>query len=294
MAPLTPSAALMTWQFAPLVAGPLAVLAAGYLAACRRVRRRHATRPWPAARTAAFLAGLGVIAVATQGSVAVYDDTLLTAHMVQHLLLIMVAPPLLVAGRPVTLLLHATRNPWHTRVKRVIRSRLVAALTWPPAGLALYAAVVLCTHLTGLVMARGAVHDAEHGLYLLAGYLFFLPVAGSEPLRWRLPALGRYLLILAAMPADMVTGAALMLHGRIGGYAAGDVHAGGLIMVAGGELIMAALAAALAVAIVRDRAGGRERRGPADPAADLTAYNAYLASLDGGAGLPARACGSDR
>jgi cytochrome c oxidase assembly factor CtaG len=282
MPPLTWATALATWQFAPLVTALLTILGAGYLACAWRVRGRgpdaRRPRPWPASRTTAFLAGLAVIAVATQGSPGAYDDTLLTAHMVQHLLLIMVAPPLLVAGRPVTLLLHATRNPWHTRVKRVLRSRTVAALTWPPAGVAVYSAVVLCTHLTGLLLARGALHEAEHAAYLAAGYLYFLPVIGSEPLRWRLPPLGRYLLLLAAMPADMVTGAALMLHGPLGQYNAGDVRAAGLIMVAGGELVMAAVAVALAVAVVRDR-GSAARRG-ADPATALGAYNAYLASLD--------------
>jgi len=79
-----------------------------------------------------------VIATAIQGSDGVYDDVLLCAHMVQHLLLIMVAPPLLVYGRPVTLLLHATRNPWHGWVIRVVRSTTVTALTWPPFCVALY------------------------------------------------------------------------------------------------------------------------------------------------------------
>ena len=281
MLPFTPSVALTSWQFVPLVTMALAVFAGCYLAAAWRVRGRRgrvSARPWPAGRTAAFLGGLAVVAVATMGSVAVYDDTLLSAHMVQHLLLIMVAPPLLIAGRPVTLLLHATRNPWHTRLKRVLRSRVVAALTWPPAGVALYSAVVLCTHLTGLLEARGALHDAEHVAYLLAGYLYFLPVIGSEPLRWRLPPLGRYLLLLAAMPTDMITGAVLMLHGPLGQYGAGDVRAAGLIMLAGGEFIMVALAGAVALAIVREL-GGAARRG-ADPAAGLSAYNAYVASLD--------------
>jgi quinol-cytochrome oxidoreductase complex cytochrome b subunit len=49
-------------------------------------------------------AGLAVVAVALQGSAGVHDDVLFSAHMVQHLLLIMAAPPLLVFGRPVTLL----------------------------------------------------------------------------------------------------------------------------------------------------------------------------------------------
>src|SRR5205823_13710671 len=108
-------------------------------------------RQAPARRTLAFLLGLGAAAVATQGSPAVYDDVLFSAHMVQHLLLIMAAPPLLIAGRPVTLLLHVTRNPTHTRVKHILRSRVVSALIWPPAAAALYAAVVIGTNLTPLM-----------------------------------------------------------------------------------------------------------------------------------------------
>lgn len=301
---LTLATALTTWQFAPFVSAVLAVLALAYLTGVRMVARRAGARArpvgarrgragarggragaWPAGRTVSFLCGLAVIAVATQGSPGVYDDELLTAHMVQHLLLIMVAPPLLVFGRPVTLLMHATRNPWHSRVKGAVRSRAVAALTWPAFGVALYSAVVLCTHLTGLLGARGVLHDLEHVAYLLAGYLFFLPVIGSEPARWRVGALGRYLLLLAAMPADIATGAVLMLRGPLYGYGGGDVRAGGLVMLAGSDLIMTALAVAVAVAVVRDRGGRRGRPGrPGRPGteeqpADLAAYNAYLASL---------------
>src|SRR5689334_18236021 len=122
MPPLTMTGALTTWQFAPLVSAALAVAGAAYLAGAWRVGRRHPARPWPRRRTLAFLLGLAVIAIAVQSSAGAYDDVLFSAHMVQHLLLIMAAPPLLVYGRPVTLLLHATRNPVHTRVKRVLRS----------------------------------------------------------------------------------------------------------------------------------------------------------------------------
>jgi putative copper resistance protein D len=281
---VTLSAAVTTWQFVPLVAVPVAVLALCYLTAarrrgCRGHRGRAApgrgpARPWPAVRTLAFLGGLSAVIVATQGWVGVHDDASLADHMIQHLLLIMVAPPLLIAGRPVTLLLHTVGNPWHTRVKRIIRSRTVAALTWPPAGVALYSAAVLGTHLTGLVLARGAAHDAEHGAYLLAGYLYFLPIVGSEPLRWRLPLLGRYLLLLAGMPADLVTGTVLMLRGPLGPYGAADVRGAGITMLAGGDLIMTGLAVALAVALLTERA----RR--AVGAEDLAGYNTFLASLE--------------
>jgi cytochrome c oxidase assembly factor CtaG len=270
--PVSLSAALTTWQFEPLVAAPTAVLAVCYVAAGWRCGRRRA-RSWPFVRTLAFLSGLSAIIVATESWVGVHDDTSLADHMVQHLLLIMVAPPLLIVGRPVTLLLHTVHNPWHTRVKRIVRSRFIRALTWPPTGLAVYAAAVLGTHLTGLLLADGAAHDAEHFLYVAAGYLYFLPVIGSEPISWRMSALGRYLLLLAAMPADIVTGAVLMLHGPLGPYAGADVQAAGIIMLAGSELIMTGLAVVLAAAAVT------RRTRPAPQPEDLAAYNAYLASL---------------
>jgi putative copper resistance protein D len=274
---VTVSTWFTSWQFAPVVSAGLALAAAGYLTGAWLVGRRHPARPWPAVRTGAFLLGLAVIAAAAQGGVAVYDDVLFSAHMVQHLMLIMVAPPLLVFGRPVTLLLHATRNPLHTRVKGVLRSRGASLLTHPVFAVALYAAVVAGTHLTPLMRpGNSAVHDGEHALYLTAGYLFFLPVVGSEPVRRRLPAFGRYLLLLAAMPADTVVGVILMLapHRMFPAYPVADLHRGGLVMFAGSDLIMAALATVLAVAFVR--AGEHEReRAPGD----LDAYNAYLGSL---------------
>ena len=293
--------ALSSWQFAPVVSALLAFLAACYLAGAWRVWHRHRARPWPAGRTLAFFAGLAVIAVATQSSIGVYDDVLFSVHMIQHLLLIMVAPPLLVAGRPVTLLLHAAGNPLHTWVKRALRSRAVAALTWPPGTVALYAVVVAATHLTpfmDLVLTNNAVHDAEYALYLLVGYLYFLPVIGSEPVRPRVPVFGRYLLLLATMPVDMAVGVTLMLmpHEIFPAYAqvgrdwgpglVADLHLGGFIMFAGGDLIMTVLGIALAVSLVRRP----QALGLADGAAALAAYNASLDHLAGPAarGAPSR------
>lgn len=268
----------------PLVSGALAFFAGLYLAGIRAVARRHPVRPWPRRRTLAFLGGLAVIAVALQGSDGVYDDVLLRAHMVQHLLLIMAAPPLLVYGRPVTLLLHAVRGAWHRGVIRVVRSRAATTLTWPPLTVALYSLVVLGTHLTPLILARGWLHDAEHIAYLVAGYLFFLPVVGAEPIRWRPSRFYRYVLLLAAMPADIVVGAAYMVAGPFGPYRAADVHGAGLIMLAGSELVMASLAMLIAVGLVRSPSGsdGRTR-----PASTLEEYNARLAAL-AGAGSPTR------
>jgi cytochrome c oxidase assembly factor CtaG len=201
----------------------------------------------------------------------------------------MVAPPLLIVGRPATLLLHVARNPVHTRVKRMLRSRVVSGLTWPPAAVALYASTVISTHLTplmNLVLENAAVHDGEHVLYLVVGYLYFLPIVGSEPIRWRVSILGRYLLLLIAMPVDTMVGVTLMLVPRelFPAYArAGrtwgpslltDLHEGGLIMVAGSDLIMTVLAVVLAASFVRARDTSL-----AGPPGDLRAYNEYLHAL---------------
>jgi putative copper resistance protein D len=278
VAPLTLAGAFSAWEFSPLVSGALTLLTAVYLAGVWRAARRQPARPWPARRTLAFLLGLGAVAAATQGSAAVYDDVLLSAHMVQHLLLIMVAPPLLILGRPVTLLLRVARTPLRGRLKHALRSRLVSALTCPPAAAALYAVVVIGTHLTplmDLVLENTAVHEAEHALYLVTGYLYLLPVIGSEPIRWRLPVFGRFLLLLVTMPVDTLVGVVLMLASPRLIPAYTDLHQGGLVMLAGGDLIMTVLAVALAAGVVG--ACGASR---GEVPGDLEAYNAYLAGLD--------------
>ena len=186
------------------------MVAAGlYLWGVLRVRRRHPARPWPLWRTALFLGGLAVVVIATQSGIGSYDDVLFWDHMVQHLLLLMVAPPLLVVGQPATLLLHASRNPLHTWAKKTLRSRVVTAITWPPFGAALYLVTIVGTHLTSfmnLVLTNGAVHDGEHALYLAVGYLYFLPLIGREPIRWRVSYPSRIFLLFIAMPVDAFTG----------------------------------------------------------------------------------------
>jgi putative copper resistance protein D len=241
------------WQFAPVVTGLVALAAGLYLWGVLRVRRRHPARPWPLSRTALFLSGLAVIVIATQSGVGSYDDVLFWDHMVQHLLLLMVAPPLLVVGQPATLLLHASRNPVHTWAKKLLRSHLVTWITWPPFGVALYVGVIVGTHLTGfmnLVLANETVHNAEHALFLIAGYLYFLPLVGREPIRWRVSYPTRIFLLFLAMPVDAFTGLALgsesgnpfpnLAVGRPGWAPSplSDVHIGGAVMWVGGAGLM--------------------------------------------------------
>ncbi len=245
-------AVLERWEFAPVVTAIVVVFAALYLWGAWRVGRRHPARPWPWWRSGLFLGGLAAVVLATESGIGAYDDVLFWDHMIQHLMLIMIAPPLLVLAQPVTLLLHASRNPLHTWAKRVVRSRVVTFLTWPPFVLILYAATIAGTHLTGLmslVLTNPALHNAEHALYLVVGYLFFLPILGTEPIRWRLSYPIRFVMLVVAMPVDTFTGLVLgtentpikgMTEPRPAGSAGpvADLHAGGAVMWIAGDAIM--------------------------------------------------------
>jgi cytochrome c oxidase assembly factor CtaG len=245
-------AVISVWQFAPVVTGFVAASAGLYLWGLRRVARRHRSRPWPTWRAGMFLGGLAVVVLATESGIGAYDDVLFWDHMVQHLMLIMVAPALLIAGQPVTLLLHASRNPLHTWVKRALRSPVASFLTWPVFGFAAYAGAVVGAHLTGLanlVESNQSVHDAEHAAFLIVGYLFFLPVLGHEPIRWRLSYPVRFIILVLAMPVDTFTGL-ILGYGNAGtpgvptarpSWAPApvqDLHLGGAVMWIGGDCIM--------------------------------------------------------
>jgi putative copper resistance protein D len=247
------SAVATQWQFAPVVTCAVAVPAVLYGWGVVRVARRHPARPWPLWRTALFGAGLLVLVIATQSGIGAYDDVLFYDHMIQHIMLLMVAPPLLIGGQPLTLLLHASRNPLHTRAKRVIRSRIASFLTWPVFGAVTYALAVTAAHLTAIASytEQDAVwHNAEHALFVVIGYLFYLPILGTEPIRWRLSYPIRFVLLVLLMPIDTFTGVALgYASAHSPGIPAGprpgwapspvsDLHSGGAVMWIAGDGIM--------------------------------------------------------
>lgn len=250
----------MSWRPSLPAAAALLAAAGLYGWGMFRVRRRHPARPWPLARAAAFLAGLAVIGIALMSAVAVYDTTFFWVHMIQHLMLIMVAPALLVSGRPLILAMHATHNPAHHRLKRLLRSRPVTIVTSPLFAIALYTAIVVGTHLTSfnnLVITNHGVQVGEQLGYVVAGYLYFLPGFGHEPIRWHLSYPGKALLLLLVMPIDTFTGIALLMttHAPWPAYATQhhawgpdpltDVHWGGAVMWVGSDTIMIVLLVAV-------------------------------------------------
>ncbi len=187
----------------------IALAAIPYVVAVWAVNRAHPHTHVPRWRVVAWLTGVAALAAALVSPIDLWADDLLSVHMVQHLLLAMVAPPLLALGAPVTLALRvASPRIRHAYLLPILHSRVVRALAWPPLGWIALAAVMWFTHFTPLFEAaleNPVIHDFEHLLYFAAGMLFWWPVIGADPspgrLRpaWRMPYLGAQMPIHAAV-----------------------------------------------------------------------------------------------
>jgi cytochrome c oxidase assembly factor CtaG len=156
--------------------------------------RENVERRW---RSAAFYGGLLTVVVATDTPLDPLSDTLFSAHMAQHILLLMVAPSLIVLAAPWlrlwqplplglrrTLAKGVARGRWATPLRALGRT-----LSRPlPAWIA-FNAVVVAWHVPPLydaTLSNEAVHDLEHALFFLAGTLFWLQIVDSPPVRARL------------------------------------------------------------------------------------------------------------
>lgn len=209
--------------------------------------------PWPWPRTAAFLGGLAAVAVALDSVLGAYDDVLFADHIAQHLVLVMVAAPLLAMGAPVELARRATGGRLHRAVTAALRSRPAEVVGHPLLGFGLCAVAIPVGHLTGLydvTLTNVAVHGSEHVVLLAIGYLFWRPVVAVEPSRHPLTPGARVLYLVLALPITACTGLALSsadhelfpvyltMHRPWGPSRLGDLHDGGRILWIGGDAVL--------------------------------------------------------
>ena len=191
------------WSFDPTVAIPLALVAVGWLWLVDRIDRQHPANPVPPLRTVSFLLGLFAVAVALQSGIERYDTALFSIHMVQHLLLTLVAPPLLLLGAPITQLLRGASPRIRRALLRVLHSSPVAFISHPVTAWIAFTVVMWGSHFSALfdvALENPSVHQVEHVLYISTALLFWLPVIGVDPAPRRLGFPARILYLLTQMP----------------------------------------------------------------------------------------------
>lgn len=246
MATALATASPWAWEARPDVWLLMVGLGAAYWWATRRLRVRSPGPPSApsASESTRFWSGLAVLWLAVDWPMdRLGDDFLFSAHMVQFLIITMIAVPLLVTGIPVWLQV-ALVGPLGPRLRRTLRAPVVFAL---------YQCVIIATHLplvVELYTTVSAVHFGLHVLWIVAAAAFWLPVLGSEPVVRPLspPAKVGYLIaatILPTIPASFLTWAETPFYvsyadaPRLWGLSAvDDLQLAGLIMKLGGGTIL--------------------------------------------------------
>ncbi|HEV7758497.1 MAG TPA: cytochrome c oxidase assembly protein [Acidimicrobiales bacterium] len=198
------------WSLDPAAALVIGLAAALYAQAVRRLARKG--RRWPAGRSVAMGAALTLATVATQSGVARYEDHRLWVHMVQHVLIGMAVPLLVVLSAPLTLALQTARPGTRRVLRRSLHGRAAHVLSHPLVGWCLFGggmAVLYLTPLLDVAEDHALVHLAVHTHMLTAGLLFLAPLVGVDPLPRRLPHPARLLALLAAVPFHAVVALAM-------------------------------------------------------------------------------------
>jgi cytochrome c oxidase assembly factor CtaG len=190
----------------------LLAVAGGYLYGVDRLRRRGDR--WGPGRTVSFVVGgVGVLALALLSGLERYDTTLFGVHMVQHMLLSMVAPVFLALGAPVTLALRTLPAGPRQALLGALHSRVLRVLTFPAVPWVVFIASPWALYFTGWyaeTLRSGFQHDLMHVHFVLSGCLFFWPLVGVDPVPGRVAHPFRILMLFATMPFHAFLGVSIM------------------------------------------------------------------------------------
>jgi putative membrane protein len=204
----------------------IAGLGAAWLAGCRRARLVLSR-----ARAAAFFGGLLTLTAALNGPLHdLAERSLVSAHMTQHLLLILVAAPCLLAGTPAELIDALLGH-------RAVRS-LVTRATAPVTALTLYASALVAWHLPGpyaLTLESSLWHIAAHATMLAAAIVAWWPVLSPSRRVPALPYAAQILYLFAfgipmTVVAAMITGSEVLLYPTASVAPLEDQRLGGILM----------------------------------------------------------------
>ena len=183
-----------------------------YLWGVRRNNALHPRHPWPVGKTIAWVGALFTTGIGIFSFVGVYDGELFWDHMIQHLILIMVAAPLFAVASPLRLAFSSTSGTAHIVVTEALRSSVARFFGNPIVAFILYAIVIPVSHLTvwyNYTLTQESVHNAEHLAFLLVGYLFWRQIFGNDPNVHRLHPALQFFYLFMAIPIDTFTGLSL-------------------------------------------------------------------------------------
>jgi putative membrane protein len=247
------------WDWDPTIMAGLALAIAGYLSIARRYRARPR-------QVLAFWCGTAVLIVALLSPLHSGSGYLFTLHMVQHMLLLLVAPPLLAMAIPPAFLGRLYRQPAVARVLRFLWS--------PVTSLILFNGVLLIWHLPvmyDLTLRYRWVHALEHVSFVCAGMVFWGVIVSPAPKLVRASYGVRLALVMAADIVNFLLGFGLAFAGRPlylpyvraprlwGLTPLDDLHLGGAVMWTMGQMMYAVpMLILLNVLLRREGAGGAQ------------------------------------
>ena len=177
---------------------------------------------WPVGRTLAFVVlGMGSFTLATASGLSTYDTTLLSVHMVQHMILSMLVPLSLALGAPVTLALRTLPGAPRRWLLAVLHSRVAKVLAFAPLAFLLYVISPWALYFTSWYDAslhHEFVHEMMHVHLVLVGTLFFWPIMGIDPVPGRVGYPFRVLLVVLTLPFHAFLGVTIMSEDTLIGH----------------------------------------------------------------------------
>src|SRR5713101_303605 len=201
-------AVLASWSFPPFLTALNVLTALLYIRGWIPLHEAMPSRftPW---RLACFLSGVAILQIALASPIDTFDHFLLASHMLQHMLLVMVIPPLLLLGDPAIPLLKGLPN-WIARdvlgpfLTSPALAHLGHRLTHPVVGLSLRTAAMRGWHVPALyelALRSPGWHEVEHACFLATSLLFWWPVIQPWPSR---PHWSRWAIILYLLLGEFV------------------------------------------------------------------------------------------
>ncbi|MBH1937931.1 cytochrome c oxidase assembly protein [Streptomyces sp. AV19] len=267
------------------------------------VRLRRRGDRWPVGRTVAFVLGVATVWLVMNTKLNDYGMVMFSVHMVQHMVISMLSPILVLLGAPVTLTLRALPAAGRGRkgprewLVALLHSRYMRIITHPVFTIPMFIASLYALYFTPLfdfLMETRTGHIAMMVHFLAVGLVFFWPIMGVDPGPHRPGYVMRMLELFAGMPFHAFFGIALMMSSEpmietyrnpmasLGIDALDDQKAGGGIAWAFSEIPSVVVLLALAYQWYRSeqrQARRSDRQAERDGDKELADYNAYLASL---------------